>query len=218
MFEANEETREFKLDGHKVLSVSEILDSAGLTNFCLCGHSHAVHARDHGCLKACGCIAFKTVFDKESAWRGSVVHRCLELAIQGRLDMASVHPELTGYVKSGIALWEAMNLKAVMIEKRLVHHELKFVGKPDFVHENDSQIMIGDWKSGEALPSTAWQLAGYEILVRFNTPIDNKVYKPIIRAAIELDKSGAMAKLIPYMDRNDKHVFMAALTVAHAKK
>ena len=141
----------------------------------------------------------KRWFTEGSRARGRAVHAGLHYALKGTLDWATLHPDLHGYVKSGLRLVDRLGPKITRFETPLHHPNLGFAGTFDVEWELGRWAWIVDWKTGKAPAVTRYQTAAYELLAKANlAPLTR--YK---RAAVELQEDGSVANLVRYEDHTD---------------
>jgi hypothetical protein len=138
-------------------------------------------------------------FTEESRARGRAVHAGIHYALRGRLDWSTLHPDLHGYVRSGLALVERLQPKILRYETPLHHPVLRFAGTFDLEWELDGWRWVVDWKSGKAPKVTRYQTSSYEMLARLQEPLFNR-WK---RAAVELQADGSLAQIVRYEDPSD---------------
>lgn len=111
VFTFDEASHEYRLDGRRIPSVTQILHAQG---------------------------AIKTgYYTEEGRNRGTYVHAACQFLAEGDLDWSSVLPAYLGYVRSFEQFWTAWNRKPLMVEKPLHHPTYQYGVKPDLVFEND---------------------------------------------------------------------------------
>lgn len=147
-------------------------------------------------------------YTEESRARGKAVHAGIHYALKGTLDWKTLHPDLHGYVNSGLQLVDRLNPQFVRFETPLYHPTLRFAGTSDIEWRLDGWRWIVDWKTGKAPKVARYQTAAYEALARAQAEKeDPEMYeqkRPLFkRAAIELQEDGSMANLIRYDDHTD---------------
>jgi hypothetical protein len=140
----------------------------------------------------------KRHYTEASRARGRAVHAGLHFAIKGTLDWNTLHPELHGYVRSGLLWVERRKPTILRLETPLYHPALLFAGTMDAEWELDGWPWVVDWKSGKAPRLTKYQTAGYAMLAA--RPGQKRPHK---RAAFELFEDGSIANLVPYDDHTD---------------
>jgi len=128
MITFNKENHEYRgEDGLLIPSVTQVLQSAGLSDFSKINNE----VLDTACQ------------------RGSVVHKITELHDRGVLDPKTVHPELEGYFeayKSFLAMYRIK--KFFEIEKMVYHPQWKYVGTLDRIAEIEAMVFLYDIKTG----------------------------------------------------------------------
>ena len=139
----------------------------------------------------------KRWFTEEARARGRAVHAGLHYALKGTLDWGTLHPDLHGYVKSGLRLVDHIKPKLVRFETPLHHPTLRFAGTSDMEWTVGNWSYIIDWKSGKAPAVTRYQTAAYAMLAEDG---QKRLWK---RAAVELQEDGTIANLVRYDDQSD---------------
>ena len=100
-----------------------------------------------------------------AAIRGSYVHKACELADSGKLNRATVDPQIAGYLEA-YEQWKAQtDFRPVLIEQPLASPPLRYAGTPDRIGYVGERIVIVDLKTGGAYPSVRLQLAAYGALL-----------------------------------------------------
>lgn len=152
-------------------------------------------------------------YTPESRARGRAVHAGLHFAVKGTLDWASLHPDLHGFVRSGLLWWERRAPRVVRLETSLYHPALLFAGTFDVEWELDGWPWIVDYKSGAAGKLARFQTAAYAMLAaRLG------VLRPHKRAALELQGDGTIANLVTYDDHTDGAAWLNLLGAARVRK
>jgi hypothetical protein len=159
-------------------------------------------------LMANGCygdaVKFFTDLGRE---RGSYVHLLVKYHLGGCLDYDEIDPVLLPYFNAWLKFEKDVGYASFSCEVPLVDEIHGFAGTPDLIGNVFSQDAVLDLKSGALLPATGLQLAGYEILHG----------KPLKRYGLQLQNTGNY-KLTPFQDRQDRGVFLSALTMYRWKK
>lgn len=96
--------------------------------------------------------------DEEAKWRGSEVHRIIELAATGTLDRNSVPKELSGYLNAHDKFIRETGFVGLEIEKEVKSKKLGIRGRIDrsgLVHGKRAMV---EFKSGLIQPAIALQL------------------------------------------------------------
>ena len=142
-------------------------------------------------------------FTEDSAWRGSVVHRCCELDDENDLDEVTVPEIAKGYLDAWRRFKNEVPMKFVSIEKQMSND--LYAGTLD----RDAEWAIIDLKTGAIQPWVALQLAAYVELAR------GAGSKSCSRYAVRLSKNGKYkVQEFPVRDlRNDLGIFRAALSI-----
>lgn len=96
-------------------------------------------------------------FDEQSAWRGSVIHKCCELWDLGKLKESSVDPAALGYLDSWREWCHRTGFKPKRVEQPTYHPQYYYAGTPDA--DNDEWDV--DRKTGACADWHALQLALY---------------------------------------------------------
>jgi hypothetical protein len=186
MLEFNAERHEYKLDGVKIPSVSEILsplvDLSGVPGALL------LHASQFG----------------------SVVHRTLELYDKNDLDMDSVDAPIMPYLSAWQNFLKESKCEIIANEQILASEALRYAGTIDRVMNLWGSVSIVDIKTGIVSKTEQFQVAAYEYLWNCNHP-ESKVTK-----RYSLHFKGDKAELIPYTDKDDIRTFLALLQVRNA--
>jgi hypothetical protein len=150
---------------------------------------------------------------------GDHIHRCIDLDDKGVLDEASVWPEARPYLDAWRGWRERVNPVFLLSERRVYSERRRYAGTLDKLAVLDGEIWILDAKSGVPMPSFGPQTAAYEncILEKVAPLLDVDQFLRIRRASIFLQSNG-VAKFVPYEDKQDYAVFLAALTIYHFKR
>jgi len=142
---------------------------------------------------------------------GEYVHKATQYLDEGCLDLATVDPEIQGYLAGYEKFIKESGFRPDLIERRLVGriNGVLCGGTIDRTGSMAGKLWIIDLKCIERLyPSFALQTAGYELLLP----------KPVVppfkysRAILQLRRDGSY-KLTAYSDSADFDVFRAALVV-----
>ena len=137
-------------------------------------------------------------YTEKSRARGKAVHVGIHFAIKGTLDWSTLHPELHGFVRSGLLWIDRRKPTITRLETALYHPAILFAGTFDAEWEQDGWPWIIDWKTGKAPKVTRYQTAAYAMMAaRLG------VVRPHKRAALELQEDGTIANLVPYEDHTD---------------
>lgn len=136
------ETHRYLLDGQRLPSVTQILQSAGLINY-----------------------SYLPPDDRERMMaRGRAVHTATHFDDEGDLDEATISAEVGGYLEG----WRKFRRDAAfipeLIEYRGCNQKLRFAGTLDRTGGSGNHVgpkWLVDLKTGTALPFVALQLAAY---------------------------------------------------------
>ena len=184
------------IDGQRVPSVTQILQDVGLID--------------------------TTYFTDEARERGSFAHKAIQLWLADNLDESDLSEGLKGYLDSA-RQFMAMVGTVHEVEMPRFHPAMRFAGTPDLVCTIDEYgFAVPDFKIGAKEASHRYQSAAYAFLVALGDRGDNEIlsFTPMKpgRIMVHLDADGKPPKLEPYpAGGNDERIFLAALTVYHAK-
>lgn len=192
IFEFDKTTHTFKLNGIKIPSVTQILDSAGFNEG----------------------IKFipKDVLDAASDL-GTKVHRTTEMYDKNILDVDSLHPVLRNYLTQWIKFRKDFDFVPSEIELIKYHSLYKYAGIIDRIGASRGKLTLIDIKSGIYVKSHEIQTAGYEILYNENlSPKDHIKQRLLVYISedsykVEINKNSI-----------DKNVFISALTIHNYKR
>lgn len=167
-------------------------------------------------LKACGIIS-DAWFTEQAAWRGSVIHRLLELSDLGDLALdwkADYMPEQAEELDGYLAAWNKFrgetDFRTIAIEQPRISTDKRFAGTPDRIGEiYDGTEVLADIKTGHLQPWAALQLAAYSELCG--------VYKRVA-VAIRPDGTYSIKQYNVADRRRDLGIFLAALAVYEWKE
>lgn len=149
---------------------------------------------------------------------GVAVHLACELDDQGELDDDGTDPRVLGFV-AGWRRFRADTGAAILAnEQRLYHPALRYAGTLDrlaYLRTGDdahAAAWILDLKTGdEAHPSFGVQLSGYELLLRAQRGEDG--HTDLRRGTVHLREDGTY-RLHRFTDPGDEATFIACLTIA----
>ena len=144
-------------------------------------------------------------FNEESRRRGKYIHKAILYYLQDDLDIESTPQEYRGYIEAFIRFNnEVKPIIAIgKCEVSKFSTTFRYGGTPDIIASFNNNESIIDLKTGAETPVTGIQLAGYSLLYP-----DMRLK----RYGLYLKADGKY-KLIPYQDRNDKNIFMSALSL-----
>lgn len=155
-----------------------------------------------GIIKDMG-LVHSDYFTEYSRDRGTKVHQAIQLHNDGELDEDTLDPVLRPYLTAWQRFKDEAHVTIEASEVRLASEVYRFAGTIDAVGTIGGTPAILDIKSGQVQPWTAIQLAGYHIL------LDQPARK---RYAVQLKEDGSY-RLHEFKDRQDRGVFLAALTI-----
>lgn len=146
---------------------------------------------------------------ERAAARGKAVHTAIELLLENDLDFDSLDPSLHGYVAAYKRFVDDTGWTPTHVEQRVYHPVLRYVGTYDQLGAmRDGRRFLVDVKTAaKRAPWWPIQAAAYHECLD----------EPAGRAALRLDKHGRY-EFIEYTDRNDRAVWIAAVTLHHWRK
>ena len=167
----SEEKHEYYIDGGRVPNVTEILGT-------LC----FFHFKDNP-----DALSF-----------GKAMHKTINLWERGLLDGDILDPSLEGGLESYQKWKDATGFKYAGGEIPMYHaNQPRFGGTPDlFGRDARGSLCLPDLKTGNAQKWTAAQTAGYALLLRAHFDLPATI--PILRFALEIQKTGKIAIAKPY--------------------
>lgn len=185
--EFNEELHEYRVDGRRVDSVTQILK--------------AVYPNVYSGISP-------QVLDRK-ARLGTAVHKVVEFELQGRLDYATIHPEVRPYFESWLLWWnDLVAPTGFEIETRFYVPALDYTGTRDFNGTINGHQWIIDWKcTASEVGTHRLQLAGYSW-----PPLGEH------RGSLYLQSNGSKAKLVEYEDEQDFHDWLSTVRVFNLAK
>lgn len=149
----------------------------------------------------------------EAALRGTHVHSICEFYDMD--DLGDFDPKYQGYLDAWIKFRFDSGFIPEVREAMLFHPTYRFAGRPDAAGILNEKYAVVEIKSGEGPTlhdSIGCQLAAQQILID-----DVAKYGPIkTRLAVKLHRDGTYSQR-EYKDRNDRGVFLSAVTVANYK-
>lgn len=138
-FTFDAEAHEYRLDGRSLVSVTQVLDLAGLSG---------------------------GPWPEGASARGTAVHLATEYDDMGDLDESSLDPAIAGYLDAWRRFVRESRFDASLIEHRAYHQTHLYAGTIDRVgHFGDGKPVVLDIKSGVEHPSHSLQLAAYAFLL-----------------------------------------------------
>jgi hypothetical protein len=185
----------YELDGQRLPSVTQILQSAGLIDY-------SMVPRD--------------LLEKAKA-RGTRVHLACAYLDEGDLDPRSVSEEDAGYVAAYERFKRETSFEPRLIEHRVYHRSLRYAGTLDRTGTIGQQLFLIDIKTGDPQPSAFVQLAAYHACCLFEDFVFCR------RRVLHLRADGTYALIAPKDDctsvpAGEMNVFRAALVVHQWKE
>lgn len=106
-----------------------------------------------------------TWLDEEGRWRGSEIHKIIELADRGKLKVSSVPTEFKGYLAAHEKFMRETGFLVQKIEEKVKDGEGRYRGRVDRVGLWHGKSTVVDFKTGAIVPAVRLQLAlgGYAI-------------------------------------------------------
>jgi len=141
MLTLNEQLHEYRYNGVKIPSVTQILENVGLSDFSGINRRILEIAQE----------------------RGTFVHLACELLDKGILDKNTIDSELVGYVDGWMAFCRDFNPKWLAIEKR-VYSPLGYAGTLDRKAKIKRSNIILDIKTGAKSKAHEVQLGAYSLI------------------------------------------------------
>jgi len=148
-------------------------------------------------------------FTEYSRDRGTYVHKAIQLYEDGELDEESLDPVIRPYLKAWKQFKHDSGFIVSASEKAMASVTYQFAGTVDLLGTfEDTTCAIIDIKTGAVGPVVGLQLAAYEILEGTH---GRK------RFALQLKEDGKY-KLHQFTNRQDRQIFLSALSVYQWKK
>lgn len=151
-------------------------------------------------------------FNDEAAWRGTYVHAAVQMHHAGELDESALEPATRPFFDAYLRFRAESGFTVLASEERVFDPALGYAGTLDlrgqFPPWGESRTDVVDIKTGAIPPWVGYQTAAYARLV------------PGLRRrrwALHLRDDGTY-RLEPLTKVTDERVFLAALTVAQAKR
>jgi hypothetical protein len=151
----------------------------------------------------------------EKADLGKKVHSATELYDMDDLNVSDLHPTLKTYLDGWIKFRKEFHFTPTQVELQMFHEVYRFAGRIDRVGTISvpgvgSDLILLDIKSGTHQKTNAIQTAGYELLYN-----QNKKGKELIKRRFVVYLSPAGYEVEEHKNKNDKNVFLAALTITN---
>ena len=188
----DEKTHRYFVGGRASLSVTQILEVAGITDFS---------------------IVNKDLLDRASKF-GQAVHRATELHDLGTLDKSSLDEPLVPYLEAWKKFCHDEISEFLEIEVPIWSKRFSFAGKPDRVaFDKRRRLILPDIKTSRELSSSVkLQTAGYQI----GWEEQESPAKIARRVGVLLQEDGNYYSE-EFTDRSDKDDFIACARVAAFK-
>lgn len=176
------------IDGNVIPSVSEILQSAGASDFS-CVHPD--------------------VMDRAQKF-GTAFHRTAHLFEQGKLKEydSALEPwvnQLKKWISISAPVWD-------LVEKPIGSAIYRFAGTPDrYGMFWEHKSVIFDYKTGGYSPAHALQTAAYQVLIEEDLKIK-------VKQRFALYISEEKYNIVEHKDKNDKSIFLSMLQIYNWKK
>jgi hypothetical protein len=178
-------------NGRPVPNVTRILESAGMLDF--------------------GGASFEAMQNAREL--GTLVHETVALDNVGRLDMDSVDEDIVGYLIGWRRFRRETGFVPRLVERRVYHASFRYAGTLDAEGElRACSAALVDIKSGSKQRATGPQTAAYDAALMSEYKANGKRK----RFGVYLTPDGRY-DLVPYDDREDFAVFMAALSLFNWK-
>lgn len=188
-FDPNE--HRYHLAGREILGLTKILNLAGFYDFEFVNED---------------------VLERAKA-RGTAVHLATALYDRRRLDPASVHPEIAGYLEGWKSFIGSKRVQVVDIERPIFSKAWLFACTPDRTVFINGKMGVLEIKASDYLsPAYQLQTEGQKIAVEEFYKI-----KCSSRFVVRLFDNGTF-KLEQFRDAADRARFLASLTIARFKK
>jgi len=191
-------THEYRIDGVRVPSVTQLLEDAGLTpDYSLVPQPVLQHARQ----------------------RGIHIDACCDLLDADDLDWRSVHPEAVPYVEAWIAFRDYEGFTPAASQVPLYHPVYGYAGTADVLGTlPGGHLAIVERKATSKMAATyALQTAGYGQDGMWYAPPGGGVLAPApwqrpVRLGVQLRRDGRYT-LVPYDDPEDLAAFLGVVAL-----
>lgn len=190
----DEASHEYRWQGRKILSITQILRSVGISP-----DFSAVHG---GTLAA-------------AAMRGTHIHSLTEFYDQD--DLGEVAPEYQPYLDAWVKFRKEWDFKPDFIEAMLYHNVYGYGGRPDRAGMARGVYSVVEVKTGEG-PIAPWvdiQLSAQAMLIEYVCKSPNINQRITAKLHSNGDYSVRVAE--PKNKKRDRDIFLAACAVANYK-
>lgn len=147
--------------------------------------------------------AYMTDFDRD---RGSALHECARLVVEGTLDRESVDPVVAGRLAQFERFLVEVQPRIIGCEMPVESAVYRYCGRLDLLAEVNHQRAVIDLKGPTQAPWHGVQTAAYQHALTIAAPM---------RYTLHLDDD--FYRLVAHKDRNDWAVFIACLTLHNYK-
>lgn len=198
MIRLDEDTHTYYWDGSKVPGVTEVLTRVGIAQY-----------PDLQVLR-------------DARYRGTVVHRAIELYLKGTLDEQHLSSEPSYAAMNVVAYLDAAKryidkyvAKIVRYEMVVGHQIWRYGGKLDLlVVTRDSRLVVLDWKTGSIPWFVELQTGAYLEAILSDKSLELESNE-IWHGAVRLDSDGAHSEPRLSKDRKSFDIFRQALNVVN---
>ncbi len=192
MVEFNERQHEYRVDGVRVPSVTQIIQEIFLINF----------------------FGLSPEIIQHKANVGRLAHLATELYDQNDLDMETVDTALIPYLNGWVKFRQDTGFEPQEIELIAAHSVYSFAGRIDRVGIIGNDKVLLDIKTGVVKKTDCLQTAGYQILYDEGKKVGDKIKK---RMAVYLRGDGTY-QVVPHTDKTDANVFLSCLSIVNFNK
>jgi hypothetical protein len=148
--------------------------------------------------------------DEYALWRGTAVHKAVELHVLGTLDPESIDARIQPYLNAYLDFEAATGFKVTETEKPYFNPSLGIACRPDLLGRfpGGGEALV-ELKSGGLSPWVRIQTAGQDLV------LGGGITR--LRYALSIPSTGK-PKVLPHRDSNDYRVFLACVTLANWKR
>jgi hypothetical protein len=142
-------------------------------------------------------------------WMGQCRHAAVELWVKGTLDLDTVHKDILPSIEAFLEFQSDTGFKPTHSELKVWSPVYRVATRIDLMGEfPDGSEAIIELKSGACAKPTAIQTAGQDSLLNLQ--------KTRKRFGLSIPKTGK-PKVVPYTNRDDYSIWIAAMNIAHWK-
>ncbi|KKN68338.1 hypothetical protein LCGC14_0452140 [marine sediment metagenome] len=190
--EFEEETHIYRYKGRRFMSVTQVLETVGISDFSMVPAKILERAQNYG----------------------TAVHKTIELFEKNELDEDSLDLRLVEVLEQWKTFKKDLNVNILLSEQKLFSLKYCYAGTMDAVLTLDhGPISILDIKTGQSYPSHQIQTSAYEQLWRENR--SDKHPRLVNRYTLLI--SDESYQLVPNTTKNDLNVFLSAVQVVNYK-